>query len=46
VEEYNQYEQMNLFTDLPQKMKIIEAGIKKDEKPWARKHGESRIVTA
>ena len=29
VEEYNQYEQMNLFTDLPQKMKIIEAEIKK-----------------
>jgi len=46
VEEYNQYEQMNLFTDLPQKMKIIEVGIRKDEKLWARKDGESRIVTA
>ena len=46
VEEYNQYDQMNLFTDLPQKMKIIEAGIRKDDKPWARKDGESRIVTA
>ena len=46
VEEYNQYDQMNLFTDLPQKMKIIEAGIRKDEKPWARKVDESRIVTA
>ena len=29
VEEYNQYDQMNLFTDLPQKIKIIEAGIRK-----------------
>ena len=27
VEEYNQYDQMHLFTDLPQKMRIIEAGI-------------------
>ena len=46
VEEYNQYDQMNLFTDLSQKIKIIEAGIRKDEKPWVRKDGESRIVTA
>jgi len=46
VEEYNQYDQMNLFTDLAQKMMIIEAGIRKDDKPWARKDGESRIVTA
>ena len=45
VEEYNQYNEMNLFTDLAQKMKIIEAGIRKDDKPWARKDGESRIVT-
>ena len=46
VEEYNRYDQMNIFTDLPQKIKVIEAGIKKDEKPWARRDGESRIVTA
>ena len=45
VKKYNQYDQMNLFTDLPQKIKIIEAGIRKDEKPWVRKDGESRIVT-
>ena len=45
MEEYNLYDQMNLFTDLPHKMKIIEAGIRKDEKPWERKGGESRIVT-
>jgi len=37
---------MNLFKELPQKMKIIEAGIRKDDKPWAYKNGESRIVTA
>ena len=28
VEEYNQYDQMHLFTDLPQKMRIIEVGIR------------------
>ena len=46
VEEYNQYDETNLFTDLPQKMRTIEASIRKDEKPWTRKNGESRIVTA
>ena len=46
MEKYNQYDQMNIFTDLAQNMKIIEAGIRKDDKPWARKDGESRIVTA
>ena len=44
VEDYYQYNEMNLFTDLPQKMKIIEASFRKDDKPWARKDGESRIV--
>ena len=46
VEDYNQYNKMNLFTDLPQKMNIIEASLRKDDEPWARKDGESRIVTA
>ena len=44
MDDYNQYNEMNLFTDLPQKMKIIEANLRKDDKPWARKDGESRIV--
>ena len=45
MEDYNQFNEMNLFTDLPQKMKIIEASLRKDDKPWAHKDGESRIVT-
>jgi len=45
VEDYNQFNEMNLFTGLPQKMKIIEASLRKDDKPWACKDGESRIVT-
>jgi len=45
VEDYNQHNKMNLFTDLPQKMKIIEANLRKNDKPWARKDSESRIVT-
>ena len=46
VEGYNQYDEINLFTDLPQKMRIIEASIRKDDKLWAHKDGESRIVAA
>jgi hypothetical protein len=45
VEDYNQYNEMNLFTDLPQKMKIIETSLRKDDKPWEPKDGKSRIVT-
>ena len=45
MEDYNQYNEINFFTDLPQKMMIIEANLRKDDKPWARKDGESRIVT-
>ena len=37
---------MNLFTNLVHRMKITEVHIRKDEKPWARKDGESRIVNA
>jgi hypothetical protein len=37
---------MKLFTNLPQKMRIIETSIRKDDKLWAHKDGESRIVTA
>ena len=32
------------LTDLPQKMKTLEASLRKDDKPWARKDGESRIA--
>jgi hypothetical protein len=46
VERYNQYDEMNLFTDLPQMMRITEASIRKDDKPWAREDEKSRIVTA
>jgi hypothetical protein len=35
-----------LFTDVSQKMRIIEESIRKDDKLWARKDGELRIVTA
>ena len=39
VEQYNQYEEMDLFTDLPQKMKVLEGRIKKDVMPWSRMDG-------
>jgi hypothetical protein len=46
MEEYNQYDEMNLLTDVPQNMRILEASIREDDKPWAHKDGELRIVTA
>jgi hypothetical protein len=46
VEEYNQYDEMNLYTDLLQKMRIIEVSVRKDDKLWACKDRESRIATA
>jgi hypothetical protein len=46
VEEYNRYDEMNLFTDLSQKIRIIEASIRKDNKILAHKDGESKIATA
>ena len=44
VEEYNQYDQMNLFTDLAQKMKIIEVGIRKDDKSWHAKMANRELL--
>jgi len=35
---------MNLFRDLPLKMSITEVSIRKDDKIWAHKDAESRIV--
>ena len=39
VKDYNQYHEMNLFTDLPQKMRIIEASLKK-----MTSHGHARMA--
>ena len=44
VEAFNDYDNMELFTDLPTKMKELEATIK-GMKPWVRTDGETRIVT-
>lgn len=46
TEEYNDCNEMNLFTNLPLKVLNVEATINKNEMPWARKDEESRIVTA
>jgi hypothetical protein len=34
VEEYNQYDEINLFIDQPWKMRIIETSIRIDDKLW------------
>ena len=45
VEAFNDYDNMELFTDLPTKIKEVKATIK-GVKPWVRTDGETRIVTA
>ena len=46
-EQYNNYEELELFTDLPKKVKAIEDRCNKSGmKPWARHNGEVRSVKA
>lgn len=44
IEAYNEYENLELFTDVPTKMKVVESSIK-DDSPWLSKDGEPKIVT-
>ena len=44
VEDYNQYEELELFKDHERGIKKIEASIAKSEKPWLRTDCEGRIV--
>ena len=45
VETFNDYNNMEFFTDLPPKIKEVEATIK-GMKPWVRTDGEPKIVNA
>lgn len=44
VEDYNKYEELELFTDLPQRMKRLENNINKSVKPWVRTDCAGKIV--
>jgi hypothetical protein len=44
VEAYNEYENLQLFIDVPSKMKVVESSIK-DDTPWLHKDREPKIVT-
>jgi hypothetical protein len=44
VEDYNQFEELVLFTDHEKRIKKIEATIPKSEKPWLRTDCDGRIV--
>ena len=44
AEEYNKYDEMELFTDFPRKIKLVEASIGKDDKPWLRNDGVGKVV--
>ena len=46
-EQYNNYAEFSLFTDLPKKIKAVEKRVMKaDMKPWARQNGEKKTVVA
>ena len=45
AETFNDYDNLDLFTDLPTKIKEVEATVR-GVKPWVRTDGEARIVTA
>jgi Domain of unknown function (DUF4218)/Domain of unknown function (DUF4216) len=45
VEEHNQYEEINLFTDFPRKIKTVESRLPKDICPWERRDIPGKIVT-
>ena len=44
IEDYNQYEELDLFKDHEQRIKRVEASIDKSMKPWLRSACEGRIV--
>jgi hypothetical protein len=44
VEDYNQFEELVLFTDHEKIIKKIEVTILKSEKPWLRTDCDGRIV--
>ena len=47
LEEYNQYCEMQLFTDLPNKIKQVEAQVEKSNiVPYLRTDTEGKVVTA
>ena len=45
AEAFNDYDDIQFFTDLPTKIKEVEASIK-GVKPWVRNDGEARVVMA
>jgi Domain of unknown function (DUF4216) len=45
VEEHNQYEEINLFTDFPRKIKTVESRLPKEICPWERRDIPGKIVT-
>ena len=44
AEEYNKYDEMELFIDFLRKIKLVEASIDKDDKPWLRNDGVGKVV--
>ena len=45
IEEYNNYAEMQLFTDFPKKISAMEKNLSKDILPWERKCVKGKVVT-
>ena len=45
VEAYNNYAEMQLFTDFPKKISAVEKNLPKDILPWKRKGVKGEVVT-
>ena len=46
VDEYNKYAEMQLFTDFPKKISVVEKNLPKDILPWERKGVKGKVVIA
>jgi len=46
VEDYNNYDEMPLFTNFPKKINVVKKNLPKDILPWERKGVKRKIVTA
>ena len=45
VDEYNNYAEIQLFTNFPKKISVIEKNLPKDILPWKRKGVKGKVVT-
>ena len=45
IEAYNNYDEMPLFIDFPNKISVVEKNLPKDIMPWERKRVKGKVIT-